>query len=341
MPQHSKRSQWTALGGASLLLALIGCVDTITGYQATLSVFYAAPILVVVRYCPISIGLPFALCCTGVWWLADGLAGHVYPSSMIRVWEISIRSGFFFAVAIAGTSVREQQDAAQAKIALLEHSRALEQQIIEVSEYEQRRIGRDLHDGLCQYLAAVACSASSLRRELDEQQLPQFASRAGELAELVSNGVVETRNLSHSLMPVEIGHGGLAVALQELADSTHRLVQIDCIFEYEGAELAHHDGNATHLFRIAQEAVNNAARHGKAKQIAISLTTNEHAATLSVTDDGLGMVQTAGSTNGMGISIMRYRASALGGELIVENRLPHGTIISCAVPAPELEEALS
>lgn len=333
--QLFRRQQSVGLAGALALLVMVGILDAITGYQASLTLFYAIPIMLAVWHCRERTAVLMALACSLVWCGADVLAGHHYDSVFVHAWEISVRTGFFFAVGIAGLASRRRDQVASAKIQLLERAQQLEHQVIEVSEYEQQRIGRDLHDGLCQYFAAVACSAVSLRRELEKRSMPDLAILAEELADSVSTGVVQTRNLSHGLMPVEIGHGGLAAALQQLANSTTRLAGVACTFECEGAELAHHDIHATHLVRIVQEAINNAIRHGRAKHIEIVLTTNEHVATLSVSDDGIGLHSTQPSSTGMGISIMRYRANSVGGELLLEDRYPRGTIVSCTAPAPQ------
>ena len=330
--EHLQQQQprWKGFAEALALLLLIGCIDVATGYQATLTVFYSLPILLAVWRSHPKFGFGVAALAAVTWWAADIAAGHVYSSIAVHGWEISVRCGFFFAVAFAGTAVRERQDAAAARIALLEHSRLLEQQIIEVSEYEQQRIGQDLHDGICQYLAAVGCAASSLQRDLETEALPKFASAAEEIAELVMRGVAETRNLARGLLPVQIGDRGLPTALQELADSSTRLLGTDCTFEASGTAVVRDDACAVHLFRIAQEGISNATRHGKAQRIELRLSANEHVTTLSVADDGVGISRTGANARGMGISIMRYRASVIGGELSIEERTPHGTILSCS-----------
>src|SRR5207247_3540284 len=105
----------------------------------------------------------------------------------------------------------------QARIALLEHAQRLEKQIIEVSEYEQQRIGRDLHDGLCQFLAAIGCATSALKRDLAERRMEDLATRASEIEKLLSESVNQARDLSHGLVPVQLGDAGLPAALNELA----------------------------------------------------------------------------------------------------------------------------
>lgn len=328
-----ERCPCLAAVAAFFLLLWLGALDLFVGYKVTITIFYAVPILLVGRFCGLTASLALALAATVVWSGADYGSGHLYESSTVQAWEISIRTVFFLAVAVISGAVWHRQQVANSRIEMLEDARGLERQITELSECERQRIGRTMQEGLCQYLAAVACSASSLRRDLETAGLAKFAQAAEELGQLVSNGVLETRLLSHNLMPIGIGHGGLAVALRELVDSTGRLEGIDCTFEHTGTELTHHDLLATNFFRIAQEAVANASRHGKAQRIEVSLTTNQHAATLSIADDGIGMPHTAmAESMGKGISIMRHRADAIGGELLLEERRPRGTLVCCIAP---------
>ncbi|PYS67111.1 MAG: sensor histidine kinase, partial [Acidobacteria bacterium] len=238
---------------------------------------------------------------------------------------------FFLIVGLAGIAMRERQRTSSARISLLEHTQKLEKQIIEVSEYEQQRIGRDLHDGLCQFLAAIGCAASSLKIDLKEQGLDKLATSASEIEKLLSDSVKQARDLSHGLVPVQLDDAGLPAALKELAASTSRLLPVKCTFASAGDTDASLNGKATHLYRIAQEAINNATKHGKAHKIDIRLSANTSATTLSIADDGIGFSKN-GNANGMGISIMRYRANLMEGELAIESGAKHGTIVSCTIP---------
>ena len=107
-----------------------------------------------------------AIVCAIAWWWADILAGHMYPKRWLAIWEPCLQFGYFGFVAWAGAALKEKHDAIRARIDLLEHAHRLEQEIIEISEREQRRIGRDLHDGLCQHFAAIGCGVASLRADL-------------------------------------------------------------------------------------------------------------------------------------------------------------------------------
>ena len=270
-----------------------------------------------------------------VWWWADVQAGHPYLNNWQEGWETCVRLGYFIFIAIGSSSLREQRDVAAGRISLLEHSQRLEREIIGISEREQRRIGQDLHDGLCQYLAALGCAAESLRGDLGKLKLPAEADVAGELAKLLQDAVVQTRDLARGLVPVQMDEAGLASALENLTASVARLQGVDCTFETSGPSVSYEEKAAVHLYRIAQEAINNATKHGKARKISLSLNAVDGLTTLRIADDGLGISKTAPDDGGMGLSIMNYRARLSGGELQIDEPESGGTIVLCTLGAGE------
>ena len=168
--------------------------------------------------------------------------------------------------------------------------------------------------------------------DLEEKRLRELASKAGEIENLLGESVKQARDLSHGLIPVQLNDAGLPAALQELAASTNRLSPVQCTFECASDSLAEHNGKAAHLYRIAQEAINNATKHGKANKIDIRLSANRNATSLSIADDGIGFSANSNATNGVGISIMRYRANLMAGEFAIESGDRGGTVVSCTVP---------
>ncbi len=326
-----------AIFAEALLFALgVGALDYVSGYDVSMFVFYGVPILAVAWWCDWKGALALALICAVIWWWADSLTGHVYEHGWIRIWEPTARFGYFGFVAIAGSALRKQRDATYARIALLEHSQRLERQIIKISEREQRRIGRDLHDGLCQYFAAVGCAAASLKSDLDHAGRSEEAAVAEELTELLEQGVVHTRELARSLVPVQMHEAGLAAALEQLAASVSRLQNVSCTFFSEGGTTFRAPPLATHLYRIAQEAIQNAIRHGGAQNIQIRLRTDGETATLHVIDNGTGIARKREESDGMGLSIMNYRARIVGGTLQVTSPKSGGTSVTCTFPRTSL-----
>lgn len=314
----------------AVAVVVIGVLDFITSYKFRLLPFYAGPIFVVAWFFGKRLGIATALLSGWIWWCANWYNGDPDLHSWVQAWEIFRHVGFFLVVAWAGAALRMKNDIAAARIRLLEHNQRLEHEIVNISESEQRRIGRDLHDGICQHLAALSCSAVSLRDDLQKLGLGEETKTAGELATLLQDAVVQTRDLSRELVPAHVGQVGLVIALEGLAQSVSRLRGIGCTFQFRGAPANCDEQTATHLYRIAQEAINNATKHGQARNIAISLEASDDILRLEVRDDGLGIATFGAKGTGMGLAIMRYRARLTGGELAVEHPAEGGTLISCS-----------
>jgi signal transduction histidine kinase len=327
-----RQSATLAFSEALVLLFGISWLDLATGHQVSLVLFYTAPIVFAVWLCDNKSVFVIAGLAGVLWSWADLVLGHSYSNATVQAWEIAIRFAFFFLIGLAGIAIRERHRASHTRIALLEHTQKLEKQIIEVSEYEQQRIGRDLHDGLCQFLAAIGCATSALKIDLKETEFGNLAAKAGEIEKHLSEAVDQARDLSHGLVPVQLDEAGLPAALHELAASTSRLLPVECTFESAGQTAAAQNGKATHLYRIAQEAIHNATKHGKAQKIDIRLSANASATSLSISDDGIGFARNGNNTDGVGISIMRYRANLMEGEFAIESGTGGGTVVSCTVP---------
>jgi len=310
-------------------LLVIGLLDFVTGYDVSFTLFYGVPIFVVAWFCNKPLAILAALIASIAWCLADQLGGHPYTHNWIRVWETSVHVGSFLLIALAGSGLRMRSDIAATRIFLLERSQRLEREIVSISDGEQRRIGQDLHDGLCQSIAALACSAASLCDDLRKLNLKPEATAAGNLAKLLQNTVIQARDLAHELVPAHVAQVGLVLALESLADSISRLQNIHCTFESLGPKRKYADDEATHLYRIAQEAVNNATRHGQAHNVLVSLQAGEDETTLQILDDGIGFPQNRKNGSGMGLNIMRYRARQVGGELDIAHPPSGGTLVSC------------
>ena len=207
----------------------------------------------------------------------------------------------------------------------------LERALLEISAREQRRIGQDLHDGLGQHLTGIAFMAKVHESKLAEKQMTDAAD-AAKIVKLVNEAIHKTRELARGLLPVVSDAQGLMSALQLWAGEVEDLFGISCRFECETAVLIHDDAMATHLYHIAQEAVNNAIKHGQARTIFIRLFAENGWGTLLINDDGSGIQENHPSNHGMGLHIMSYRAGMIGGRLDVRPGPPHGTCVTCLFP---------
>jgi two-component system CheB/CheR fusion protein len=206
----------------------------------------------------------------------------------------------------------------------------LEKQILETSDREQRRIGQDLHDGLCQQLAGIELMSQVLEQNLAGKSATD-AVRVGEIAAHVRDAIGHTRLLARGLSPVTLESEGLMSALHELAVNTKKMFQVGCVFRCDPPVPLNDQTAASQLFRIAQEAVSNSIRHGKATQIVIQLREQRGRIMIMVGDNGSGFPKTISKTNGMGLRIMQSRAGMIGATLLLENSPAGGAKVTCSV----------
>ena len=204
----------------------------------------------------------------------------------------------------------------------------LEREILEISSREQRRIGHDLHDGVCQQLAAIAYRMDILAEQLQEKGVAE-SSEAERVGGLVKEAINQTRDVARGLFPISLEENGLVSALEELAVNTSNLFKVRCQFSAEGQLPKVENGVALHLYYIAQEAVLNAAKHGRPDNLSISLTRANDRFILAIRDDGSGFELSDHGFRGMGIRIMRYRARVIGATLDLKSQPGQGTQISC------------
>ncbi len=205
----------------------------------------------------------------------------------------------------------------------------LEKQLLEVSEREQQRIGRDLHDGLCHHLAGVGFMCKALAQKLAASS-KTGAADARTLANLIRQAIADARGIASGLYPVKMEAHGSMSALQELAANIEAMFHVQCVYSCDRPVIIKDNGVAVHLYRIAQEAVTNAIRHGKARHIRIGLAETDHRIKLTVKDDGKGLPDPLPSTRGIGIDIMNYRARMIGGTLDIHRAPKGGTILTCS-----------
>ena len=208
----------------------------------------------------------------------------------------------------------------------------LERAILQAVNREQYRIGNDLHDGLGQELTGIALMLRGLAGRLTSEHPPILPEIEG-ITRLVSNAIESTRALARGLSPVNLERGGLQDALEGLAMHATDLYGVPTVFTHRvqpGRTL--NPELANHLYRIAQEAVHNAVRHGNARSIRLHLHCARANVRLTITDDGVGLPADAVDAPGMGLKIMRYRARILGGEVSFEAAQPQGTRVTCECP---------
>jgi len=199
------------------------------------------------------------------------------------------------------------------------------------SERERQRIAHDLHDGLGQLLGGIALKAEVLRQTLAEQALPE-AEAAAELVKLANEATAQTRLLARGLDPAVPAHVPFAASLAKLASDTERLFRgVVCRCTGDPAFALESPHTAEHLFRIAQEAIHNAIRHGRATRVDIGVAADLREITLEVRDNGRGIAPSA-LASGIGLRVMKHRANALGGSLDILPGEAGGTLVRCRAP---------
>jgi PAS domain S-box-containing protein len=214
----------------------------------------------------------------------------------------------------------------------MQQRQQLEKELLGISEREKRRIGEDLHDMVCQELTATALLLKSGARKVARESRIA-AETLEESAQIVNRNAGVTRDLARGLQPADLKVTGLRLALKTLTEQACENSGIQCHFKATRNTPVTDDMIALHLYRVAQEALNNAVKHSGAKNILISLDHDRQAkhVCVSVQDDGRGFSPRPRG-KGLGVHIMRYRANALGGELKIEKRVHGGTDVTCKIP---------
>jgi signal transduction histidine kinase len=330
-------SRGALIAAALAILALIGGIDYLSGFEILFSVFYLLEVGLAAWFIGRGFGLLMSVLSVIVWIGGDVAAGARYSNPVVPIWNALILMVFYFIVVWLLTNLRSLHHDLEAKVRqrteALEREMAerqrLEKEILQISEREQRRIGHDLHDSLCQHLTATALAGQVLTERLEARSLPE-AAEASKVVELVEGGIDLARNLARGLYPVEMEAEGLMGAFQELADAITKGAKILCVFECDSPVLIHDDAAATHLYRITQEAVSNALRHGKAKRIGINLSEKDGLVKLTVEDDGVGLPDDGPVGNGLGIRIMAHRAAMIGACFAIEPAPTGGTMVTCS-----------
>ncbi|MFH1743290.1 MAG: two-component regulator propeller domain-containing protein [bacterium] len=208
--------------------------------------------------------------------------------------------------------------------------RRAEQHLLEISEREQQRIGRELHDGVIQDLTAVAYEGELFLDEMSDRD-GQEVKRVRNIITMADKITAQIRLLAKGLFPVVIGRVGLMSAFQEMAEGVVSRHSIPCKFECDQEITVRDKQAATNLYRIAQEAVRNAVKHAKAAQITIRLSKGGDRIQLIIEDNGIGIRDDGKTAQGMGLPIMRYRASVIGADFSIVNRPEGGTKVVCTL----------
>lgn len=324
--------------GAMAYIILLGIFDFMTGPQFPLGHFYSLPVYMLAWFVGSRVALQVAVFDMLVWLFADVAAQwrHAHPGVFF------LNGAFRFLFYIFMVAVLSRLRNLQQNLEALAEKRArdlaseaarnarLEREVMEAGEREYRRIGQDLHDGLCQHLTGTALASQVLTERLPENEGVRADARR--LVALIEDGITLARGIAKGLYPIEKDSAGLMNALAHFAANTTQMFGVECRFECPMPVLIENANTASHLYRIAQEAVSNAIRHGRATQVTILLEESDEGVRLRVSDNGAGLPNPLPRHGGMGLRTMRDRTGSIGGQLSIHPSLMGGAEVVCSAP---------
>jgi len=323
--------------GSLLIAIFIGLTDYLLGAEISLGVFYAVPVVVMAWFVGPRSAFVVGALCISFWLTADYAAGLHYSRRWIPFLNGAYRLIFYAFLITILTRLRDLQQ----NLAALAQNRAkalakeaarnvwLEREVLEVGEREHRRIGQDLHDGLCQHLTGTALASQALAEHLTPHPAARDARR---LVELIEGGISLARGIAKGLYPIEMQNDGLMHALENFTANTSDMFGIRCRFECPVPVLIDNPSTAAHLYRIAQEAVSNAVCHGHATEVEVALEETDAGIRMRVSDNGVGLPDPLPSHDGMGLRTMADRAGSIGGQFSIHPGMMGGAEVICSAP---------
>jgi signal transduction histidine kinase len=329
------------VGFTFVILAGVAAIDFLTGYEISCTVFYLVAAGLATWFVGASFGILVSILSAISTSAISLVSGEHYSNRFAPVWDAAIVLSFYLIVVWLLRSLRLTQETLEQRVeertaslsSELAERRRLESEILAIGEREQRRIGLDIHDSLCQHLTGTALAEQFLVEKLAARGAPEVAD-ANRVVGLIEDAISLARGLAAGLFPLETDGGDLSNALSELAAHFSSRFNVACRFHLAEPVPIHDTVVATHLYRIAQEAVHNAIRHGRARAIDIRLAQSGSVVQLVIRDDGSGIAAGKPIHQGMGLRNMKYRASIIGGSLTLDGG-ESGAIVTCTFPQPD------
>ncbi len=328
------RQAWAML---ATLLLLIGVADYVSGIRVSMSVFYFVPVLLSTAWFGWRLGLGVAATSIVVRVTADLLANELHALPISSWWNVFTGSLVYcFLVWVFSNllTMRRQleqriEERTAELVKSLEHRRDLEHELITVSATERNSMGQELHDDVCQHLVATSLAAKVLAQRLTQEK-SALAVEAQTIIAMLETANGKARQLARGLLLSAIEPTQLAEKLGELAEEGSR-TGVPCRFRQAGDVQVADADTAAQFYRIAQEAMRNAIRHGAPERVDISLVGDGQAICLMVEDNGRGLSESE-PRSGMGLPIMSHRAAYIGATLSKVSQPGQGTRVVCHLP---------
>jgi signal transduction histidine kinase len=322
--------------GCLVLVAFIGWLDYLTGFENSLLIFYLAPVAIGAWFLGIWFGITIALLSVIATVLSDLAAGVPRVTLWNSATAFVAYLIFIFLLRRWHSLLHEMHLRVKERTVDLQRELArrqqLEKEIAVVAEEERSRVGRELHDSLGQHLTGTGLLAETIANQL-ERENSAIKPTARKVVKLIDQGIELTREIARGLYSSELDGDGLFPALESLSHSVSNR-HIKCEFEHDGKPPRSKE-LATQLYWVAREAVNNALKHAQPEHVWIQLQSTNDILRLRIEDDGRGLSQ-ATAKNGIGLKVMAQRAELAGGTLRIE-KAAHGTVVHCEIPLGESE----
>jgi signal transduction histidine kinase len=328
-----------------VFITLVGLADYVTGYETFFFTFYLLAIFWGTWRVSITFGVLLSALSVTAWISANVEAGAHYSTYFVPVWNAAIMFTIYVIVVLLLARLKKMHVELEQRVHLrtaaltreIQERVRLQKELLETGEREQRRVGRELHDGLCQHLTGTALAGHLLAQKL-EARSPAEAGEAARLVQLIEESIELTRNLSHQLDPVEFKCGQLKDHFEDLAAGTSQRFKIGCRFDCLLREPLADSAAATHLYQIAREAVGRAVRRRGVRQITIGLDSAEDDVVLTITADGAVLPEEQSQDAEAGRT-MAYRADLIGAVLRTEQLPAQGTRVTCVLPTSGIKNA--
>jgi signal transduction histidine kinase len=328
----SLRTQLVLLAGAAAAMVALGIVEAAADALLGLSLLYLLPVATVTWFVSRRAGVAFALCAGAVSLLSALLYSPLPPA--MAVWNGAMRAGvllvvvFLLALVRSHTrsqdeAVRDRTDKLNAEIA--ERKRA-EREFFKLLQEQREQIAYDLHDDLAQVLTAIAMKTKHLEREL-EAGFSTHAAAAGAIVKRMNEAVGQTREIARGLCPIDAQASELVAAIRRLVADVARDYGITCTSTSSHSNLHYSRDAAVHIYRIAQQAIDNAIRHGEATAVEVRLEQNKTHFRLCVCDNGRGFQADDSRAQGLGLRTMAFRADVIGGTFHIAPDPAGGTLV--------------